>query len=252
MMKIRYATILLTALLFMTVTVLGACGGKPEIPPAATIIEEGLDIKTPPEAVDDPEPNPPDPEPVEDFVDLGRASTLDDLMSNKEKIISYYFEQTINYIAGNISIKTWYIDGMMKIVSSYPGAPESVDYYDCYDYVLVSHTPSMGKNAIMITYKAGDPEIPNNPLDYDYNTFHVVETDSIDGQICRVMENRTGEKLWVGTKYGFPMQVEFTDPLIDEHFIVLYENIDINNVTLKDVTMPDDLEIYEMKGDIVL
>jgi len=252
-MKKNHFAILLTALLLMSVLVLGACNGKPEPPlDSTTIIEPGLpNIETPDAIVDDPEPITDDPEGTEDFVDLGRASTLDNLMNNKAKITSYYFEHTINYVTGEITIKTWYYDSMMKIVSAFSDAPESVEYYDCYEHELISHMPAFGKSAIMRTLKEGDPDIPNNPLAYDYHSFRVVETDSIDGQICRVME-RAGETLWVGTKYGFPMQVEFRDSLTDEHLIVPYENITINQTTLEDVTMPDDLDIYEMKDDIVL
>lgn len=250
-MKRRCANMLLLVSLLITAAALSACnnGDKPSGEPQPVIIEPGVKTEPSPEEEPAPEQSPLPEQPAEDFVDLGRASTLDDLMDNKAKIESYYFEQTISYGDGDIHVKTWYKGGVMKIVSSYPGAPESIDYYDCYTRELVTYTPSSsGKNAMLITYDEGDPELPDNPLDYNYHDYRVLETDSIDGQVCRVLESRDGVKLWVNTKYGFPMQVEFTDAQSEEHFVVPYENIVINQVTDEDVSMPADLVIYEMVG----
>lgn len=252
-MKKRCIIILLVIVLLLVTASLSACGksGKPSAEPQPVIIEPGLANEAPPEEAPAPEtPATPELPPEEEFTDLGRASTLDDLMANKAKIESYYFEQTIGYEAGDIHIHTWYKNGIMKIVSSYPGAPESVDYFDCYAYELITYTPSAGKNAVLITYEEGDAEVPNNPLNYNYHDYRVLETASIEGQVCRVLENSNGDKLWVGTKYGFPMQVEFVDSLTDEHFVVPYENITINQVTDEDVAIPTDLVIYEMVGGV--
>ena len=243
--------LLLIALLLVAMLVSSACGGKEKeaAPPQEVILEPGLITSGEPDNPTQPDTSEPDPEndpteePVEeDFTDLGRASTINDLMANKKKIHSYYFEQTQD----NLFIRTWYADGWMKIVIAFADGEESTEYFDCENLILVSHTPAAGDYGVMMDFEQGDSDdMPQNHLSNDYHQYRVLETDNIEGQICRVLEGSRGEKLWVSTMHGFPLQVEFTDPTNDEHYTVLYENLTFNQVQAEDVAIPDDLEIIQ-------
>ena len=61
-------------------------------------------------------------------------------------------------------------------------------------------------------------------------------------QYCRIVETASGDRLWVSTKYGFPLRVEYTDSL-GERYQVDYKNLSINTVSDEDVAMPADLEV---------
>ena len=236
--------ILLITLLLATATVFSACAKKGREEPV--ILEPGLPTDEP-NVQDEPDSNDPlegeEETPEEDFIDMDRASTLDDLMANKEKIHSYYFEQNISASYGDMLVKTWYADGWMKIASIFGDGEENIEYFDCGNLILVS-CASVDDYGMMMTFEPGDPDIPKNHLTNDYHQFRVEGTDSIGGQTCRILLSREGEKLWVSTKYGFPLQVEFTDPTNDEHFIISYDNLTINTTDYEEVAIPDDLVIY--------
>jgi hypothetical protein len=167
-------------------------------------------------------------------------------MNNKEKITSYYFEQNIQASYGSMLVKTWYADGWLKIVSIFPGEEEHTEYFDCNNLILIDIQPSPeGDVGWVMTMEPGDQDIPRNHAANDYHQYKVVDTDSIDGQTCRVLESRQGEKLWVSTKHGFPMQVEYNDPTNDEHFVIFYENLTFNQTSYEEVAYPEDLTIIE-------
>lgn len=242
--------ILLIALLIAAIPLSSACGGKDKNapPPQEVILEPGLTSGEPDAAAQADTPEPTEEEPSDpadlsegDFIDLGRASTLNDLMANKERIRSYYFEQTQD----DIFIRTWYADGWMKIILSFADGEEETEYIDCENRILVSYMPAVGDYGILETFAEGDPNLPVNHLNNDYHEFRVVDTDNIEGQVCRVLEGRQGEKLWVSTKYGFPLQVEFIDPTNGKQYIVPYENLTLNQVLYEDVIIPEDLDIYQ-------
>jgi hypothetical protein len=222
-------------LLLMVMLTSSACGGKEEeaqAPSQQVILEPGLSDKAPGKPAQ-PETNEPDVgssmSAEEGFIDNERASTLNDLMSNKAKIKSYYFEYIINASYGEIFVRTWYANGLMKIVSAFTEGETITEYFDCGDLSLVYHNSNEDYGWIE-TFEPGDPNAPKNLLDNDYHQYRVVDTDNINGQTCRVLESRQGEKLWISTKHGFPLQVEYTDPTNDEHFIVAYEGLTFNQV----------------------
>ncbi|MCL1976101.1 MAG: hypothetical protein FWG61_08085 [Firmicutes bacterium] len=260
MKKVHVALILLFILLIAVMTIITSCNGhKKDALTQEIILEPGIteqDSHTPAVAETiDTEPSleaeaEPKTQPEEDFIDQGRASTINDLMANKAKITSYYFEQTIYASYGEVFVQTWYANGWMKIVSSFTDGEENIEYFDCENLILVSHAPSAGNYGMMETFEEGNPDIPKNHLDNDYHNYKVVGTESIDGQICRILESRLGEKLWVSTKHGFPLQVEFNDPTNDEHFLIAYEGITFNQVRNEDVAMPQDLEIIMYQGGL--
>ena len=238
------ATVLLIMLLLAAIALCCSCGKEKEEQPQQVILEPGLTEKEPvtPEPQAEPEPV---AEEGDDFADKGRASTIDDLMANKEKIQSYYFEQTITTAFGDIFVKTWYTNGQMKIISTYEDGEENREYFDCEKLILVFHAPAVDDFGRMITFEPGDTEMPKNYLASDYHDFRVVDSDSIEGQTCRVLDTRHGEKLWVSTKHGFPLQREFTDTDSGGQYTVAFENIVFNQVKYEDVAIPEDLIIYQ-------
>ena len=243
----KFAYRLLIFMLLAAIVVFSACSGKEkEAPtPQQVILEPGLTSngqEMP--ASQDTQENESEQPSEEEFVDLGRATKIEDLMANKENINSYYFEQTVNGSYGEVFVRTWYVDGRMKIVSVFEDGEENTEYIDYQDLSLVSYSPAAGDYGMMMTFEPDDPDIPNNPLAYDYHQYRVLDTESISGQTCRVLEGRQSEKLWISTKHGFPLKVEFDDPTNDEHFIITYESITFNQVSYDDVAIPDNLTIY--------
>ena len=81
----------------------------------------------------------------------------------------------------------------------------------------------------------------------DYSTANIVGSETVDRQTCQILETASGDKLWVGTKYGFPLRVEYTDSL-GERYRVDYRNLSVNSVSDEDVTIPGDLQIV-FNGD---
>jgi hypothetical protein len=249
-------SIFLFLLLLAVMPLFSACANKEkEAQPNQVILEPGF--STPgDDTTNQPVTPAPEPQPAasgedegdedeEAFIDLGRASTLDDLMANKEKIHSYYFEQTVNASYGEMSVQTWYADGWMKIVNIFSDGEENIDYINCEHMFSISLAPATRDYGILMYFEPDDPDMPENYLSNDYHQYRVVDTESINGQNCRVLESRQGKKLWVSTKYGFPLQVEFTDPTNEEHFIITYENIIFNQTRYEDVAVPADTELIQ-------
>ena len=203
------------------------------------VIEPGIvnDNKDP----DGQEPSP--QEPTDEFVDQGEATTIDDLVAAHAKIKSYYFEQTIPYVNGSVSLKVWYADNKMKVVASADGGEINESYYDYDAMKMIYYSPSEGGNAIQMDFNPKGEDAPDNPKDEDYASCTKLGTADIDGQLCYILETDTGDKLWVGTKYGFPLQVEFVDHLGDT-YTVAYRNVKINTVTGDEVAVPADLPVY--------
>ena len=85
-------------------------------------------------------------------------------------------------------------------------------------------------------------EAPGNPLLDDYLACKMLGTEVVNRQTCCILETPDGNKLWVSTRYGFPLQVEFVDQL-GSRFTVEYRNLEINTVTEDQVTIPDDLQV---------
>lgn len=179
------------------------------------------------------------------FVDYGRTATLEDLSIAQSKVQSYYFKQTIPYVDGSVSMEVWFKDNKMKVITSMAGAGVTEMYYDYGDDTMISYTPSEGKNAVMMTFDPDDPDLPNQPKEDDYQSYSVLATEELNGQVCRVLQTDEGDKLWISTLYGMPLQVEFTDSL-GERYTVSYEDMRINDITDEEVTPPSDLVIYDV------
>lgn len=239
----RQQTILIVVILLAMALVLAACGdtGQPEDNgDDAVVIEPGVNgdgDDTDPNGEDEPE----DPDAPVSFVDKGEDTTIDDLVANRAKISSYYFEQTIPYPDGEIFICTWYCDGQMKVIGSIDGYMVSEDYYDYTTMQHVSRHPS-DNSAQQYSFDPSGDNAPVNPK-YDlYETYTYIGTETIDRQLCVVLETPIGDKLWVGTKYGFPLQVEYADSL-GERYTVQYRNIMINTITADQTAVPADVTI---------
>jgi outer membrane lipoprotein-sorting protein len=235
-------------LLLTSMLIFSACSSNKEKEaqqPQEVILEPGL-IKKEPDTPAQPETSEQEsPTTADDvFIDKDRASTLDDLMANKEKIQSYYYDFSITDDYGEMLIRVWYKDGLMKIVREFPDGDTEIEYFNCKNLTLVSHTPAFDDYGIMTTFEPGDPNMPKDHLSNDYHQFRLLDTESIDGQTCRVMENKD-EKLWISTKYGFPLQREYSDPTTNEHVTAIFENITFNQVKYEEVVIPSDLLIYE-------
>jgi len=68
-------------------------------------------------------------------------------------------------------------------------------------------------------------------------------TSQLVNQSCLALKNSAGDKFWISTKYGIPLQVEFTDSMTGERLKVKYENYKINSLDLSEVEIPDELQI---------
>ena len=97
----------------------------------------------------------------------------------------------------------------------------------------------------MMEFSPSDPDLPDQPKADDYLSYTVVATEEIDGQVCKVLQTDTGDKLWVSTLYGMPLQVEFTDSLGDR-YTVAYENLRINDISDKEIALPEGVTVYDM------
>ena len=231
-------TLLLAAAVFMAGCG-SADGSKDENEPI--VLEPGIENNDS-GTVDDGQENE-----VEEFVDKGEATTVDDLVAAHDKITSYYFEQTIPYADGSVFLQVWYWNNLMKVVASAAGGEINESYYDYNEMTMIYYTPSEGNEAIKMDFDPQGEDAPDNPKDEDYRTCTQLGTEQIDGQLCYIMETSVGDKLWVSTKYGFPLQVQFVDHLGDT-YTVEYCNVAINTVTAEDVAVPDDLNIYYLGG----
>ncbi|MEG2212422.1 MAG: hypothetical protein RRY35_00810, partial [Clostridiales bacterium] len=158
---------------------------------------------------------------------------------------SYYFEQTMPYVDGSVNIKVWYKDNKMKMVSSMDNVGVSEMYYDYNDHTVISYTPSEGNTAVKMMFSPGDPDLPEEPKSDNYQNYTVIATEDINGQVCRVLQTDVGDKLWISTLYGMPLQVEFTDSLGDR-YMVTYENLRINDITDDEIAMPANVTVHDM------
>ena len=239
-----------STLLFLLALVLvyaAACNQQPDAGETPlngeepSVIEPGVSEDDPEE--EDPGEEETDVEPVEEFVDLGEATTVEHLITAQQKITSYYFEQHIEYLNGHVFIQVWYKDGKMKLISSVDGYGLTENYYDYNEGTIINYSPSSGTAATMMDFDEHAEDAPDNPVKDDYAAYTLVGSETIDRQYCLILETPEGDLLWVGTKYGFPLQVEFTDSM-GEHLISQYKNVSINTVSDEDVEPPADMEIY--------
>lgn len=206
------------------------------------VIEPGVVENKDPEETD-----PAADTPSEEFVDKGEDTTIDDLIAAHGKITSYYFEQTIPYAYGSVSLKVWYADNKMKVVADAAGSEINESYYDYDEKTMIYYTPSEGNQAIKMDFNPNGDDAPDNPKDEDYASCTMLGTETIDGQLCYILQTSVGDKLWVGTKYGFPLQVEFVDHLGDT-YTVAYRNVAINTISAAEVAVPDNISITYLGG----
>ena len=252
----RFALLLLVGAAFL---IMVGCNNTPDTPQQPLIIEPGLNNgnTTPiqPELPSEPDPNQiygdePDPDyqpdPYAMFTDFGEDSTIDDLINNLQKIASYYYEQTLNYATGTFNSFVWYKDGQMRIINTGDGINETHFFYDFRTQTIITHTPIQGDIAMMFRFEEDDPTLPHALLQQNYHESHFVGMEIINGQTAFGLEIRGGDILWVSTKTGFPIQIEFYDDTISEHLITSLENIQFNQVTLADVEPPDHLIVHDL------
>lgn len=174
--------------------------------------------------------------------DKGEATTLEDIAAAQSRISSYYFEQSLPSGDVNIFARVWYCDNKMKVVTSINGELQSESYYDYNSRTQIDYSPADSDTAIAMDFDPNAADAPDNPLDDDYLTCTLLGNEVIDRQNCVIVQTANGDKLWVSTADGFPMQVNFTDHFGAES-TVAYRNIELNTVTASDVEVPADLEI---------
>lgn len=235
-MDIRSPRIHMVIGLLLAAFLLPACGGVEQEEDQSlrpTVIEEGAATRQ----EEDAGPSLSDP-----FPDKGEAASLEDLAAALEKVESYYFEQSVAYPQGQVFMQVWYKDGLMKLVTSVSGYGLTESYYDYGRGTVVDHYPGALPAAYGRSFDPDGPNAPKNPKMEDYSTARDVGSETVGRQLCRVLETVSGDKLWVSTKYGFPLRVEYTDSL-GERYKVDYRNLSINTVRDEDVTIPDDLQV---------
>lgn len=235
----RNKSILILLIIILTLA-LTACGNgaeqqQPE-PEQPTVIEPGQ-----PDPGQQPE-EPEEPAAPELFPDKGEATTVEDLSAAQAKIDSYYFEQTVQFPDGHMFMQVWYIDDMMKVATSVDGVSQSEFYYDYANMTVTTYYPGVSRSAMMLDFDASSPDAPENPKIRDYSACVLVGAETVNRQYCLILETADGSKLWVGTRYGFPMQAEYTDSLGDL-YTIQYKNISINTVDPDEVLIPADLPV---------
>ncbi len=198
-------------------------------------------------AADDPADNPAG----DGFIDKGEATTVADLIAAHDKITSYYFEQTIPYADGSVSLKVWYADNKMKVVANAAGGEINESYYDYNERTMIYYTPADGNDAIKMDFNPDGEDAPDNPKDEDYAACIMLGKEELNGQLCYILQTGIGDKLWVSTKYGFPLQVEFVDHLGDT-YTVEYRNLEINTVSADEVAVPDHVSVTYLGGGSAL
>lgn len=244
--------ILLAALLLLCALCLAGCK-KDETPdtPEPTLIEPGVQapLEDQPGAPEgepqQPDQDPEEPADEEGFIDHGAASNIDDLLDNRAKIESFYFEQTMDYASGQIQTQTWYLNHKMKVISTGESMMETVHYYDWRGKTIVAHLPAFGNQANLSYFDDGDAMVPENPLALDYHNCIDQGMQTLNGQTCAILLTPSGERWWVSTASGFPIQVEFFDGTTGEDLIIPYTNIQFNHVTDSEVALPPELELYD-------
>ena len=180
------------------------------------------------------------------FTDKGEKTTVEDLALAQSNIKSYYFEQTIHYSESSVFLRVWYCDNTMTVITSADGSLHSVFYYDYDQLTQIPYSPADHDIAIGMVFDPASVDAPDNPLDDDYLQCTLLGSEIIDRQLCYIMQTAEGDKLWVSTLYGFPLQVEFVDHLGD-NYTVAYRNIEINTITADQVQVPDDLQVEFLK-----
>ena len=228
---------MIVLLLLAALLLLPACGQSApepaEDPSQPTVIEQGAAAHQGGEG----EAQPSDP-----FPDKGEAATLEDLNEALAKVESYYFEQSVAYPSGQVFMQVWYKDGLMKLVTSVDGYCLTESYYDYEQGQVVDVSPGDRKAAYGRDFDPNSDTAPNNPKMEDYTAAALTGGETVGRQYCQIVETASGDKLWVSTKYGFPLRVEYTDSL-GERYQVDYKNLSINTVSDEDVALPADLEI---------
>ena len=228
---------MIVLLLLAALLLLPACGQSApepaEDPSQPTVIEQGAAAHQGGEG----EAQPSDP-----FPDKGEAATLEDLNEALAKVESYYFEQSVAYPSGQVFMQVWYKDGRMKLVTSVDGYCLTESYYDYEQGQVVDVSPGDRTSAYGRDFDPNSENAPNNPKMEDYTAAELTGGETVGRQYCQIVETDSGDKLWVSTKYGFPLRVEYTDSL-GERYQVDYKNLSINSVSDEDVAMPADLEV---------
>jgi hypothetical protein len=244
----RGAVISIIVLLAIAMLALGACAPTAEDPGDETIIEPGVnDEQTGDEASEPDDQNSTDTSAT--FIDKGQQSTIDDLTASQAKIKSYYFEQTIPYADAAVFLQVWYFDNKMKVITSVDGQGLTEFYYDYDEMTVISYSPGDSDTGIMMDFDAEGEDAPDNPVTDDYSSCTLLGNETINRQLCYILQTLSGDKLWVSTKYGFPLQVEFVDHL-GSLYTVEYRNLEINTLSEEDVAVPADLPIYYLEtGD---
>ena len=239
-MSIRSLRFLITALFLLAALLLPACSGADEESEPATpvVIEEGAEAHHEEDAEQTPE---------DVFPDKGEAATIEDLQEALSKVESYYFEQSVEYPEGQVFMQVWYKDGLMKLITSVSGYGLTESYYDYNNGTVVDYYPGAMPTAYGRGFDPAEPNAPKNPKLEDYSTADIIGSETVDRQLCQILETASGDKLWVGTKYGFPLRVEYTDSL-GERYQVDYRNLSVNSVSDEEVTIPGDLQIV-FNGD---
>ena len=228
--------LVLIMLLILTVAASGCSDDAADTPgpdDGTVIIEQGR--------VDNPDDDPNTDEPVEDFPDLKDKATVEDLVTAQSKINSYYFEQTLAYPDGHVFMQVWYKDGKMKLVSSVDGYGLNETYYDYNTRTITTYSPGSG-SAYQSSFDIDSSDAPDNPLLDNYSDYEIVGSETVNRQYCMIFKTDTDDLLWVGTKYGFPVQVEFTDSL-GTRLTATYKNVSINSVEDSDVNLPAAVQI---------
>lgn len=244
-MRRPHHSILLLLLLLLTALLLAACEtAEPVVEPppadAPTVIEPGITPVQPPQQA--PSEQPDTDEPAELFPDHGEATTVADLVAAQNNIDSYYFEQTIQYLNGHMFMQVWYAGRQMKVATSVDGVSQSEFYYDYDNMTVTTYYPGVSEAAMMLDFDAASADAPENPKTRDYAACTLLGMETINRQLCLILETAEGSKIWVGTKYGFPLQVQYVDSL-GEEFTAQYRNISINTVDVAEVQPPADLLI---------
>ena len=228
---------MIVLLLLAALLLLPACGQSApepaEDPSQPTVIEQGAAAHQGEEGT---------AQPTDPFPDKGEAATLEDLNEALAKVESYYFEQSVAYPSGQVFMQVWYKDGLMKLVTSVDGYCLTESYYDYKQGQVVDVSPGDRTSAYGRDFDPNSENAPNNPKMEDYTAAELTGGETVGRQYCQIVETDSGDRLWVSTKYGFPLRVEYTDSL-GERYQVDYKNLSINTVSDEDVAMPADLEV---------
>lgn len=249
--QMRRMLLLLTAVLFSLLA--ASCDDTPEVPNETDdrqpiVIEEGINQHAAEEELSGEEEEIAQEESGVEFEDKGEATTVEDLIAAQAKISSFYFEQTVAYPNGHVFLQVWYKDENMRLFSSQGGYGMAEEFYDYETGTVISHQPGSDEPAEMYTFDKTSPDAPDNPVMNDYSAYTLLGGEEIDHQYCLILEAPNGDLVWVSTKYGFPLQTEYTDSLGDR-LTTKYKNISINTVTDEDVLPPADLEVYDYDGN---